>query len=298
MKFGMLISIAIVVGVAGVVTVLMRGNPDKPTKKRSAPELFEVQSFDPSLPEIFSTTASGDAATEYKAALSRAKSGDIQGAAERLVSGMDLDKCSYGFLDNRMELRPGAQAQSLEGEMTKLFSGINKLVNDSKRNGEQRILYGRALWVFGKRVFENNLRLSIRNRGLLIMASISGPLAEAAIEVGGLHGDVAQQLAPYMQAISEIQRKWNTKTEVLISADPHVGDLINITQKDKDKTFTLEGVLQLGVAQWTNRERGNLRVMDETITKYLTHEDQMIADAAKAAKSFTREDFRAAFGGG
>jgi tetratricopeptide (TPR) repeat protein len=101
----------------------------------------------------------------------------------------------------------------------------------------------------------------------------------------------------YIKALQMLQDKMEGKASSTIArledASPSAGAMFWLVDNDKDRMWQIEGILMLGLTQWTAPRAADQRASRERLTALAQHAtDPMLNDAAKAALGFTREDVR------
>jgi len=86
---------------------------------------------------------------------------------------------------------------------------------------------------------------------------------------------------------------WFEKGRIVLTTPPlkiNSADLWNMAENDKDRAWRLEGVMWLGVSQWTSaigKQRTGVQSYLESLTR---SKDPQIAKLAKEARAMTRDD--------
>jgi hypothetical protein len=107
----------------------------------------------------------------------------------------------------------------------------------------------------------------------------------------------AQTVEEYIKALQMMQDKLEGKASSTIArledASPSAGMMFWLVDNDKDRMWQIEGILMLGLTQWTAPRAADQRASRERLTALAQRAtDPMLSDAAKAALGFTREDVR------
>lgn len=107
----------------------------------------------------------------------------------------------------------------------------------------------------------------------------------------------ASTVEEYIQALQMLHDRLEGKAAVtiaqLVDASPSPGVMFWLVDNDKDRMWQIEGILMLGLTQWTAPRAADQRASRERLAALAQHaEDPMLSDAAKAALAFTPEDVR------
>ena len=109
----------------------------------------------------------------------------------------------------------------------------------------------------------------------------------------------AQPVEEYIQALQMLQDKLEGKASSTIArledASPPAGVMFWLVDNDKDRMWQIEGILMLGLTQWTAPRAADQRASRERLTALARTcaKDPMLNDAAEGCDlEFTREDVR------
>lgn len=309
MKIGIVISGVIIVIFGAVIIVSMMGFPDGPTPQIQTQGLMKGQSLPTDL-AVIAQLGSGDSLETYRQAFTfvqenRAKfpldetpqEPEASQLVDMLLRAQSQGRVSSPFLDAYTPKKPGG--------MCEYGDAIGRILASMKHHEEtlwkadkkdEAIALGRALWALGRQMFEKCVRLDNRLQGLVIMMEAGGSMLYNRSEhIPDLAADIDPWIYVEGRPIKEgplhrIQENWKPKVEVVMALKPHIGDLLYVAEHDEDISFRLEATYKLGVAKWAPRTRGNLRGIENMIKKLQSDRDPRIAEAAKVAGSFSKED--------
>lgn len=279
----------IVIGIA----VMWRG-VDAPTAA-SRDELLVKMSLPTDLPAMDQRGSSGDATSDYRAAIElyqehkhdlRRKDPPreiVKQLADHLLAGAQKASVTSGFLDEQLPLEPGARPEYGDAA-TKVASLALHAVSDADPAEKERV--ARAAFLYGRRLFDHNVRISPRRAGLVVMATAAMNLEQM------LEGDAKRQATKWVDAIGDIQMAWEEKLQGMYRMEESAGDLMRIANYDEDLSFRVEALLQLGVAKYLTDSRNNQRAMENVLEDNVESSEPMLVKAAKAATAFTREQVR------
>ncbi|MBI1374980.1 MAG: hypothetical protein GC159_19860 [Phycisphaera sp.] len=207
---------------------------------------------------------------------------------------MDLPQTTDGFLDAMTPMQPMAKADY--GDAAELTARVvldwaraqaNEQAKARRRRGENAML---AVWAMGRRMFDHNVRLAPRRVGLAIAQSAGLTYLKTFGEKGGKSLD----MRACVEESQKMSNFWKNKQLGLYALQGSVGDLIRFADQDEDRTFRIEALLQLGLMQWLGRRsRANLSAIEACLNRQIVSSDAQIAEAARIAKEYTREQARA-----
>ncbi|MFN3167606.1 MAG: hypothetical protein ACE37H_11135 [Phycisphaeraceae bacterium] len=208
-----------------------------------------------------------------------------------------------GFIDKRT---PAKRFESPEvknamiGLQKAVSEHIKLLIEQGQYNAAREI--ASAYHRLGKQMFEKNVRLKARQRGLLIMRSAVQNLGRIGYEANadGVFDDtqykaITDDTGKWLEAIKQIDDTWNSKlkTTESINAEkdlPNISDLVKIANEDKDRTFRVYAALRLGYAVYERGDPGNQEAINAALDKLENSDDKMVAEAAKAGRSIKDKD--------
>jgi hypothetical protein len=247
------------------------------------------------LPAVFTAGASGDATGDYEAAieLHEQHKHDLRGKSppaevvgklrSQLVTAAKKATVAQGFLDQRIPLVPGASTEYGDAP-TKIASVVLGNLKGLKEVDQVRA--ARAVFAFGQRIYEENVRISARRAGLMVMTS-AGLTLESLLK--GAERDAVTQ---WINSISKLLDKWDEKLKAIHQMAGNAGDLIRFANRDGDLGFRVEAMLQLGMAQYLTDSGNNRRAIRNALSDNVNSPEPMLAKAATAALNFTREQVR------
>jgi hypothetical protein len=283
------------------LAVLLYGHADGPTKATGS-EALAQQTLPADLPKLVEASdPQADAGPYYEQAIAlyaenvdalpKTRKHDelVDGLCDLLLKAAAAGRVEDGFLDNHIPVAIGAQPDYGDA-VEQIYENVIVRAAEQYMKGDATGARELALsvWVFGRRLFENNVRLYHRVVGLDMMESAGSILFEMAAKEGGAD---AEALRAWSAAIKAIRTAWQPKLEIIMGIDPHSGDLVNIALNDRDRTFRVEATLRLGIHRY-GADRGNRRTMQRVIGAAIAGDDPMIAEAGRAADALTLEEKR------
>lgn len=301
MKSGVLISIAIVAIFIVALLATFYGKADDPTSVTAAPKLV-AQQWPDSLPSIYlATNSSESAAEQYYAAFEFYKKHRrelvdsnpnrklIEQFGNLMVKAMNAGSVSTGFLDKQTSISLPDQMEyeeSLDVSAAILFAAADQAFRAKKQDHAMDCV--KAAFALGHRAFTKNTLLYPRRAGLRAMIDSLNMLESMADNDAALMKAIRANL----DAANQVQAAWEPKFEVVLAAQPHVGDLLNIAENDKDLSFRVQAVRWLGVAKFRPGGRGNARVIAATIKSMKNDSNDLVRQAADAADKLTLDGLR------
>ena len=154
----------------------------------------------------------------------------------------------------------------------------------------------------GKQVFDKNVRLKSRQRGLAMMRSALSTIGrinrarydDGEIEKDGLR-ELNDKVMDWNNAIKALEDVWNSKlkpTEGVNASKgiPNISDLIKIAKEDQDPTFRIWASLRLGYALYERGDQGNQKAITAAIEELKLDSNKQVAAAAKAGESIKDSD--------
>lgn len=290
------IILVIVLLLAGVVFTQSYFDSDPPTSASNDSKLVAV-TLPTDLPPMVADTGSGDSTRLYNKAIdlytAKADFLKTDPPPQRLIDDLtetilDAGKRGapdHGWADDHVGLQPGKQPDwySAPMEIAEIIFDheIRSKVTAGKYSGSKaraRKLID-AVFLFGKRMYETSDRVLIRRDGLDVMSKAMG-MREMALN--------DKDAGPWREAIYQVRAKWEAKLKAIYTLDASVADLIRFATLDKDPSFQIEAILQLGIAQWTKKSMGNQRVIDNAFADLQKSKNSMVAQAAKAAAAMEK----------
>lgn len=311
MKIGIILSAVIVVILVVVMLVATKVSVDERTSY-SGPKTLVAQNFS-KLPALMDLPA-GDASAIYdemisfynqnSTALDALESVSVEleeKALDLIIKAAETGTVTAKYLDSKVPMVPNA-VPDFKGAfqiLAVVAMTRAKDLHDEKGNAakqERAIKGGKATFVLGHELFQKSNRLAVRNMGISIMMTSGEMLFQWAAE-----GDtLAKNLLLWTDAINQLNEHWRPKHEVVYSlrlktADMRatVGDLIAIAELDQDLSWRVEATLALGRAKFMPGSGPDNRAgILAALTKLVADKEPLVADAAKVAEAFTKEDVK------
>ena len=302
MKLGIIVSLVIVILIGVLGFVSFRGIADPPTAATSAEKLVKI-SLPTDLGSLYQPTQPTEDATESYAKViafyqehhqplsePRPQERFTDPLTDLLIEAMRRGRVQHGFLDQHIPVQPASEpdfGDALEAIPGLVLFRANELYEGG--NTQHAVAAVRAVWALGRRAFEQNDRLYVRRWGLPIMIDAGDQLFAWADQTDAIP---LEKIQAWASAITEVERAFREKDNIISAAEPHIGDLLNIAQHDQDLTFRVAATLKLGVMQYNPGNRGNQRVILQTLTETANATEPLLAQAGKAAQAVTREQVR------
>jgi hypothetical protein len=150
----------------------------------------------------------------------------------------------------------------------------------------------------GKQIYEKNVRLRIRQRGLGMMRKALSKISEINTERykdGEVERDemtaMNKELMPWFEAISAVENPWKSKLKTIDSIKPNTADLVKVANEDQDVTFRIFAARRLGYALYERGDQGNQKLIKDALTALQSDKDSEVAAAAKAGESIERSEY-------
>lgn len=301
MKLGWIISIAAVLAILVALVVAMIIQPDPPTDATAAEHLVKVKlpddlppMFTPRSPAANASAIYRDVIGQYNSRRNMFEQGQdttsqVESIADLLIKAMYAGIVEQGFLDSFIPVRVGEQPSF--GDALEAIAGLSldeAAARYDRDEQDDAVTLTLAVWALGQRAFTHNTRLYPRYTGLRLMHSAGQQLYAWSDDDAIDH----ELLLRWAEALDAVQLAWQEKVKLVMSVDPHIGDLLNIAQHDEDKTFRVAATLRLGIIKYAPGHRGNSRAIQRAIDEAMADDDPMIARAGEAADDLTREQMR------
>jgi hypothetical protein len=311
MKVGILISAAIIVLIAVVTVIGLRGVPDRSTGY-SAPKMLEVKDFS-KLPTIVEYP-SGDASAAYDAMFAFYEDNraaldsidDVQAdlaerAMDLVIKSHESGTLSTSYIDKQIPMVPnarpkfGAALQVLADVTMRRAQELHERPNAEQKARAEKA--AKAVFAMGLSLFDKSQRVPIRTNGIAIMTSAGTELYNWSGE-GNEYADTVTKWTNAINAL--IEDYWKEKSEVVYSLRLNtpelratIGDLLKFAYEDKDQSWRIEAILALGrVKYMPGRGKGNDRAVLTCIAALKQDKNAKIAEAAAAAETYTKEDVK------
>jgi hypothetical protein len=301
MKLGIAISVVIHQAVGAFVFFATGGVADLPSAATRGDKLDRI-TLPEDLPALYeSDNPTEDADPKYrealayfeenKKALSRTNPPDdlIDHLTVLLVEAMNAGQAPEGFLDDQIAMQPVA-TPAYGAALEAVPDAVLRRAAKRAEAGEtaEAVQAAQAVWALGERLMRNSVRLMNRRQGLVMLKGAANLFADCSEK----QPELATKLEPWVPALRRFDEPWESKMAIVRVVRPHIGDLINMARNEKDLTFRLEAVLNLGVAKFNAGHRGNRRAIDETINAAKADANPLIAEAGRAAEAYTLEQVR------
>jgi len=318
MKIGVLVASAIVILTVVLWIVLSGGRIDSSTS-RSAADKLPAQTLPAGLPALYAGSGAAsegggvaDAEDVYvqlikyafqqgeaiDAALDAQESVENQVAmpaalrdelTELLTSATSAGEPAYGFLDQDVPWDVSRKPDYGDRLYVAAVAGL-RVGDQYLRESAEGLAFEmyHAVHVLGRRLFEKNLRLVNRELGLQLMFQAQGRMNQTLDQVTSGESGIEQWNA----AIDAIDTNWNAKKEVVLSREPHIGDLVKLAGQDEDRMFRVEATLQLALAKFNAKSKGNLREIERLIEVARHSDDEAMRAAGQYAHDLTLEQMK------
>ncbi len=165
-------------------------------------------------------------------------------------------------------------------------------IADGKPHAAEKALQACAL--FGRRVWRRGLLVNVRGNALGAMAYgveglmqlyKSGPLANAG---------KYSRCARVRKAIASATKKWFAKLGFVSVTDPRAADMAYMIKHDKDLSWRIAAIMELGVSRWASDYRPKADAIEQLLLHYTLSQNKWIRRAAKRSAGMTLQDIRMA----
>lgn len=301
MKLGILISVVILASVGAFVFFSTGGVADLPTSATSTAKLERVVRPAALVPLYTSDEPDEDADARYrdllafyrenKQALDRPAPPDnlIHELQIRLDDARRAGQVPDGFLDDEIPVEPVGQPH-YEAALETISRLVLERAGRRLEAGEERDAQqaAEAVGALGERLYEKSARLWNRWHGVGMLKGALNILSDLAEH----QPDLSPKVEAWVAHLRAVDAAWEGKTLLLRSLRPHIGDLLNLAKNERDPTFRIEAVLNLGLVKFKPGHRGNARAIQAAIEAAKADADPRIAAAGRAADAYTLEQLR------
>lgn len=166
------------------------------------------------------------------------------------------------------------------------------LMVDGKPHAAEKALQACAL--FGQRVWRRGLLVSIRGNALGAMEfGIQG--LEQIYKKGTLANPSKYgQCKKINRAIAAATKKWFAKLGFVCVTDPHAADMVYIIKHDKDLSWRITAIMELGIARWATDYTPRANAIKHYLDMQSLSHNRWIRRAAKRSAAMTLHDIRMA----
>ncbi|MDA8378572.1 MAG: hypothetical protein M0Z50_16385 [Planctomycetia bacterium] len=171
------------------------------------------------------------------------------------------------------------------GQVTSAYAA--GCINDKQQKKAAQALT--ALLIFGQRLWRHGLFVDVRTCGLSDIDS-----AAAGLRMLYKFGP-AKNLYEYhtaaklLAATDSASRRWYSKQKIVDVLNPHSGDMAYIVRHDRDLSWRLDAMLELGIARWTTSYAPRAHAIAAFLRHYTKSPNHWISAAAKRAYGMTAE---------
>jgi hypothetical protein len=220
---------------------------------------------------------------EFKSILDK-----LEAAADKGMGSTELD------FEKVMPITPGP-----EWKIRDTLYTIGQLASKaatsmrSDKNKDGAFKASRAALIFGDRLFNNGPFVAYKSAGLGVVSE--GLAGFEAYYSERFFPDAAKAAAAkeLYDSYRKQTERWNDKEKLVRAIPPsEPGDLWNLAEHDEDRAWQLDGLMWLGVAKWTNADGSQRSAIQKYLEGKMTSPDPLIAQRAKFAADFKREDVR------
>ena len=144
-----------------------------------------------------------------------------------------------------------------------------------------------ALLVFGERLWRHGLFVDVRTVGLEDMASAASGL-RVLYQTGVTKNNFEYHSASKLEhAVNAATTQWYAKEKIVDVLNPNAGDMANIVRHDRDISWRLDAMLELGIARWSTSYAPRAHAIAAFLKHYTRNSNHWISAAAKKAYDMT-----------
>ncbi|MFB3891793.1 MAG: hypothetical protein ACE15C_07195 [Phycisphaerae bacterium] len=323
-------AIVVVLGLIIVWLVWFPGHSDATmdTKAPGVLDFKDVKDMGASVDLVIGAepSGSGNAADDYKKAIdiANANAKAIDALADNQyekLRGMwseskrltDAELAAFKQIDDAV--RPGAAKAKMEyilvytpkeaqvgmmrGLPTKSFQrvadALEALAADCKARKDfaeaEKVLFHEM--VLGWHLTNERVRPWMTLKGVNIQESAAEGLEKVYHAQGkDIYAKKLPALQKYGGALEYLGEQINSKTKILWTIRPNIGDVFNIAENDKDRAWRVQAILKLATSKFNVQDRGDRMYIDTLLRGASKSAEPAERAAAKAAMDFTSEGLR------
>jgi hypothetical protein len=178
---------------------------------------------------------------------------------------------------------PRSIHDKLEAMATMLSRRAMSRRDDKNREGAEKAM--RAELIFGVRLFKNGIYVVYKTAAQSAISQSLG-LFERSYSAD-FFNDPAKAAAAHAQyeIYLPAAKLWNKKEAILrsVKPGPAPADVWNLAEHDQDRAWQAEGLMWLGVAQWTWSEGAQRTAIQKYLAQKQSSPDPLLARMAKTA---------------
>ncbi len=196
---------------------------------------------------------------------------------------------AYTFVYTPTDLKVSAFADGAT-DFERLSNTLQTVAEHYKRTNQlaESVKPAQALFIMGWHMMNERRRYQIVASGMDYQNVAIQILQEAY-----RNADDAEKLQAAESYLSELvfaHKLTTDKQSIVWTFDPKPGDIFNIIENDKDRTWRIEGTLALGMLKLRQKgNRGNMRKIEQLFTTTQAGDDEIIRAAGKVAQSCTSD---------
>lgn len=316
-KLGWILAGVLLLGLIGyLVFTMVLPSPDRPTPATTRSGVLDLQGPKTPLADALGhePTRDGNAGDDYAAAAAYYNQNQAQFEAmfERLNSAVDttlevtdlelgrqlLQKMApavhkknlaYTFVHTPKELKVSAFADGKE-DFEKLSRALQCLLEyyDREKQPAKGVEPAKAMFMMGWHLMNERARFDLVAAGMEYQEAAGLFLLKAYKETG--QGDKLEAMENYLDELKRAHGRTTAKQRIMWTHNPKAGDIFNIIENDKDRTWRIEGTLALGILKFRQKgHRGNMRKMEKIWAEAQGSDDELLRAAAKVAKNCAKE---------
>jgi hypothetical protein len=321
---GMIVAGIMVLIVAGVVIKsVVFPSGASPTIKTSKTGFMEIIEVEAKITDVLGAapSGSGDAADHYVRAVelfyanfkliegagADLNRGDAQNCAEALKKleemrghigkGAKQAKMNYLAKHATIKMKGSQRQKDVErlGLTIDALDMLGKYYILNKRLKDANDLY-RDMFVAGWHMIEARSHWDMIMYGESIQRATLETMLKS-IETGLDEDTEYERKAPlrdYRNALIEFRSRYQEKGDIFRHVRLEAGDIWNIAENDKDRSWRVQAILAMGMLKFTHAGKADAARNNALIERFLNSKDPLEKAAAEATKAYTEADFNLA----
>lgn len=316
-RFGWIIAGVLLAGLVGyILSTFVFPSPSQPTQETTRPGVLDLHAPKKPLADVlgFEPTRDEDAGDDYAAAIAfydqhkdefDAMYENLRNDENATLDITNLELCraflktlspaakktymTYTFVHTPTELKVSAFADGAK-DFENLSNTLQTIAEHYKRTSQiaETVEPARSLFMMGRHLMDERRRYQLVASGMEYQDAALQILMEAYKDASD--ADKLESAESYYGELVFAYKLMTDKQRIVWNFDPKPGDLFNIIENDKDRTWRVEGTLALGMLKLRQKgQRGNMRKIEQLLTAARASDDELIRAAGDVAQSCTSE---------
>ncbi len=184
--------------------------------------------------------------------------------------------------------RPALNLEEVAGAMNTLAQ-----IHMGNKKYDEAIEALKRMFILGWHMTSERSRGDMVLKGISLRKRAAKNLLAAYEKKSGSHKEQKNDLKKFIEEAEYIEAVQGSKQRILRKWPAEPGDIFNIAENDKDRAWRVEAILHLGYMKFRRAdERGDMRKLNNLIEHYMENGDKLEKAAARAARDFTRQQYR------